>query len=283
MMIFVTMSINLSSGKNPNVTLRYILRKAMMLKLLTLSIILGISACPASDHPLDALEIKRIQTAITSLNQDSPFVFFNLTLSQEESVTLNKIKVNCDKEYHNFGNLEALHNEVTAYIKSLGNEEEKTIETVSKTIQRIVGDCIQASGKEKTAWITLRASQPNPLFDLARWHTDGYYYQPYCDQYKFAFTLKGPGTKFYKLPKQMRGEFDALQEEENRQALASKLTDPQLLMQSKTGEGAVFVVGSDDAAVHSEPPIKEKRLFMSILPGSKEQIAEWKKNGFKEY
>jgi len=29
------------------------------------------------------------------------------------------------------------------------------------------------------------------------------------------------------------------------------------------------------AAVHSEPPLKEERLFMSVLPGSKAQIKEW--------
>ncbi len=39
------------------------------------------------------------------------------------------------------------------------------------------------------------------------------------------------------------------------------------------GQGVVFAVGSDDvAAVHSDPPIQEKRLFLSIVPGISAQI-----------
>ena len=252
----------------------------MKLKLLSLFIFLGINGCHAADSFRNVEEIEHVQKAIKSLNQDLPFVFFNLSLSQEESMALGMIKVESPEEYNNFGNIEALPNEVTTYIKSLGNEDEKTIETVSKTIQRIVHNCIQASGKE-TAWLTLRASQPHSYFDLARWHIDGYYYQPHYDQYKFAITLKGAGTLFYKLPRQMREQFSTLLLEDNRQALAEMLNDSRLVIQVKADQGAIFIVGSDDAAVHSEPPINEERLFISILPGSKEQIAEWKQNGFK--
>ncbi|MDF3033156.1 MAG: hypothetical protein K0R76_110 [Alphaproteobacteria bacterium] len=254
----------------------------MKLKLLSLCIFLGISVSHASDLSRNVGAIERLQRAIKSLNQDSPFVFFNLSLSQEESMALERMEVKFPEVYNNLGNLETLPIEVTTYIKSLGNENEKTIETVSKLIQRIIHDCVQASGKE-TAWVTLRASQANSHFDLARWHIDGYYYQPHCDQYKFAITLKGAGTLFYKLPKQMTEQFFTLLQEDNRQALAEILNDSRLVMQGKADQGAIFIVGSDDAAVHSEPPINEERLFISILPGSKKQIIEWKQNGFKGY
>lgn len=252
----------------------------MELKLLTLFIPLRMRSCDASTVSQDTLETERFQTAIKSLNQDSSFIFFDLMLSPEELTALERIKINFPKEYNNLGALEVLRNEVIAYVKSLGNKEERVVETVSQMIHRIACDCVRASGKA-TAWVALRASQQNSDFDLARWHVDGYYYQPYFGQYKFAFTFKGPGTKFYKLPKQMREKFTALLQEGNRQKLSKLLYDSRLVMQAQSDQGTVFIVGADNAAVHSEPPINEERLFMSVLPGSKEQIAEWKQNGFK--
>jgi hypothetical protein len=36
------------------------------------------------------------------------------------------------------------------------------------------------------------------------------------------------------------------------------------------------MVGSNKALLHSEPPIHEKRLFMSIVPAYSYEIDEWK-------
>ena len=41
------------------------------------------------------------------------------------------------------------------------------------------------------------------------------------------------------------------------------------------GENAPMNLYTQNAAIHSEPPIKEEKLFMSILPGSKKKIKEW--------
>jgi hypothetical protein len=40
--------------------------------------------------------------------------------------------------------------------------------------------------------------------------------------------------------------------------------------------GVVYFVGNKDAVVHSEPDITEPRIFIVVLPGSNEQIEEWK-------
>jgi len=42
-------------------------------------------------------------------------------------------------------------------------------------------------------------------------------------------------------------------------------------------KGLIFEVGSKNAVIHSEPPIEHERIFISILPGSYEQISELKK------
>ena len=42
-------------------------------------------------------------------------------------------------------------------------------------------------------------------------------------------------------------------------------------------KGLIFEVGSKNAVIHSEPPIEQERIFISILPGTFEQISELKK------
>lgn len=50
--------------------------------------------------------------------------------------------------------------------------------------------------------------------------------------------------------------------------------------QLNNDEGLVFMVGNDKALIHSEPPMHEMRLFMSIVPAYAYEIDEWmnKKN-----
>lgn len=84
------------------------------------------------------------------------------------------------------------------------------------------------------------------------------------------------------MPPEKRNAFETLQRQGteqnnyNRQAIATLLgKSKKLISIAYPHQGVVFIVGSDHAAVHSEPPIKEERLFLSVLPGTKEQIKEW--------
>jgi len=48
-----------------------------------------------------------------------------------------------------------------------------------------------------------------------------------------------------------------------------------VVLQGQPGELVRWVVGNDEfAAIHSEPPIHESRIFLSFLPGTEEQIRE---------
>ncbi|OJW52807.1 MAG: hypothetical protein BGO67_00550 [Alphaproteobacteria bacterium 41-28] len=224
-----------------------------------------------------------VVTAIQALNSNAPFEYYELHLSEIEINTLKSIKINLTEQYCNYGNLKVLNSEVNEFIKSLNFENKTTAEAVSQIVVRIVRGVVQGSGQE-TAWVVLRSFTPTSSYDMPRWHTDGYYYEPYAgDPYKFAITLKGPPTLFYKLPDEKRGEFYALQRkgteqnDYNRQAIAAFLgNSKEAISVARPHQGAVFVVGSNHAAIHSEPPIKEERLFLSVLPGSKAQIKEWK-------
>lgn len=227
-------------------------------------------------------ETREIQTAIKALGPSHSFVYYDLHLSESEKSAVNALKINKTDSYNNYANLNALESEVREFIKALGKGNETNAKEIARLIVRLVNEILQASGRE-TAWVAVRAFTPTSEYDVPRWHTDGYYFEPYSGNLnKFALTLKGSPTLFYPLPNDKKEQFYALrdkgseQNDYNRQDLADTLGQPkEIISTAQPYQGAVFIVGSHNAAVHSEPPIKEERLFISILPGSKTQIKEW--------
>ena len=63
-----------------------------------------------------------------------------------------------------------------------------------------------------------------------------------------------------------------------RPIFAKKLAHEKII-QVKNSQGLVFFAGSpmDNAALHSEPNMDQKRMFISIVPGSKKNIEALKK------
>jgi hypothetical protein len=248
--------------------------------LLFIKILGTIEPSLAMDH--DEIFSYRTQTAIKNLGSDKSFAYYDLQLSENEINALQNLKISETDSYDNYGNLKVLEPEVSEFIKSVGKGNETSAKDVSQLIMRLVNDILQGSGQE-TAWVAVRAFTPTSAYDVPRWHTDGYYFEPYeGNPYKFALTLKGAPTLFYRLPNDKREEFNALQckgteqNKYNRQELAALLEMSKEAMSiAEPYQGIVFIVGSDNAAVHSEPAIKEERLFLSVLPGSKKKIKEW--------
>ncbi len=145
---------------------------------------------------------------------------------------------------------------------------------------RLVNEVIQASGEE-TGKVVLNAFEPCARFDLPRWHIDGRTHKRPCDnQYRFAIALKGASTMLYRLPDDKKEEFFGLYSKKNdmdrRQELAAFLGDAGAISFAQPNQGAIFLMGSPaEAAIHSEPAIKEPRLFLGIIPGSKAEIENW--------
>ena len=108
----------------------------MKIKLFLLCIFLKLSLFYSSTLLSTNQEIECIQTAIKSLKTGSSFAFFNLNLSQEEIMALENLEIKFPQEYNNFSDLKVLGHEVREYIRSQGNQDEKIIETVAKTIER---------------------------------------------------------------------------------------------------------------------------------------------------
>lgn len=211
--------------------------------------------------------------------QDESFVNFDLHLDPDSQADIERLHVGHIDSYDNFGQTESVLEDAAKFLESIGNDPALS-RRVAETIDQLVKDSLSAVNAE-TAWFTIRAFTPIDQFDIPRWHMDGKFYdQADGDQRKIAMTIKGAGTLLNNLPQSLRETFNSVARSfdrdspENRRTL-EKLIDPAHTHIGTSGQGTIFIVGSDErAAVHSEPPIHSERLFMSLLPGTHEQIAE---------
>lgn len=214
-----------------------------------------------------------------NLEKDN-FISVDLNLSDVEKETLSNIKVEKELDQFNYyGQLEVdLETDLEQYFKGMGNNSEHDISIISKKVTELARE-IKKGFEKETCWVMVRVSLPNDEFQTPRWHPDGAYYHDsegrWAPAYKLVATLKGPQTLFSekidteKFEKTLTGE-DTI---ETRKEL-TKLVKPIDIV--KDGQGVVYLVGHKNAVIHSEPNITESRIFIAVLPGSEEQIKEWK-------
>ena len=147
-------------------------------------------------------------------------------------------------------------------------------------------------------WFEIRATKGSDSFVIPRWHTDGIFFEERKDdQWKLATCILGPGTLFLKdgveareiVDTENRIIVDELDREEvaeenrdkiwwqktevMRKILARKFEGWQTV-QPRFGEVALFKVGSNGAAVHSEPNSLGDRVFISVLPGTEAELRD---------
>lgn len=158
----------------------------------------------------------------------------------------------------------------------MGQNDAELVAKIAARVNEITGLVIAASGRE-TGWVYLRSTVPADTFDIPRWHFDGNYYSVKDleeIQCKFVLALVGPSTLFYPIPCEQR-------------LVVRKRTRDRLYMQEycqadkiiapNRGEGAFFLGSQINwSALHSEPPLHEKRLFMSIVPCETQHIDDLK-------
>lgn len=262
------------------------------------------SALDIPDHALG----ESFSTHIGMLGLDGEsFVFCDLEpFIGDQQTAIEALCINSTSVYNNYGDAKNLFSEVEEFFKSLGNSVE-TSHTIAALVQYLTTEAVYASKKEE-AWVAIRSwsADIKDNFSIPRWHTDGKFFSHNDDalQYKFALALKGPQTMFYNITDEERSNFNAIQgnvkvvykaggeidfeamkkaTEDNRPILAKMLNNEDLIKKAKLGQAAMFVVGSDKAAVHSEPIMDhEERLFLSIVTGTKVEIQEWCKASTKK-
>ncbi|MCE2716213.1 MAG: hypothetical protein ACK4V2_04255 [Pseudomonadota bacterium] len=241
--------------------------------------------------------IPDVKTALLHLNTKKSFIDFNLGLTKAEKQQLEKIVVRPCDCYDNYGDLSKLVVDLTIYFESLGNDYDsshKVAISIHKIVERIVKDL-----EIESFWLTMRLPNKSDMYNIPRWHTDGYYYPPYKGRVpKVVFTLKGPTTLFYSASSDDRKVYDEIfyrrVEDQNDYYYGNtiegrndlvKIINNSNVHQPLLQTGTVYIVGDKtSAAIHSEPTIHEDRIFISIVPGSKKQIQELRsRHQNKEY
>lgn len=156
-------------------------------------------------------------------------------------------------------------------------------------------------------WLTLRATTPTPEYDTPRWHVDDSFSTllsrfatdtaATCSTggWKLSTTLLGPSTLFLAQPlnRAALSTLCAVKREEAarrphlctsmrcagcfdtgsavRRKLAMLFADQQVV-QAGEGEVALFRVGEQQGAVHSEPRCDGDRVFVNVVPGTEAEL-----------
>ncbi len=232
-----------------------------------------------------SLSALTIQDALNELKQNPyGFCFVDIGVTSSDLADFNSIDIQGDRFlqgehfYQQFGDLDQVENGTIHFLHEIGDNSEDLVKRVASRITAITNEVMKASGRE-TAWFHLRASSPITAFDIPRWHIDGSYFSRPKNSsymmYKFATTLMGAPTLFYYIPKELRRE--AWSHMLDRKYM-QKFCQKELTISPQQGEGSFLLAGRmTDSALHSEPPIHENRLFLSITPCNQKELQELKK------
>jgi hypothetical protein len=169
---------------------------------------------------------------------------------------------------------ESFESSLTEQLKTVGINESSIISTLTKAILGVVSRYVKEQQKEE-ALVYVRVTTPNDDFNIARWHRDGFFFNP-DEEKKLVFSLKGPVSLIGKAIS--LANFNEEENSLNRLLNDKDLSDPEVMAarermaQNVTplpppalGQGVVFSVGSESATIHSEPPLNEARIFVSVV------------------
>ena len=237
--------------------------------------------------------------------KEKGIVSFDVGVTSKERDSIEKIQIKKElPQFNYYGPVnETLVQELTVYLNQLDGNAEAIIQSVSELIAK-VAEGMQKDFNAESAWVMVRVTMPNHDFDVPRWHQDGHYVRPKDGtsepeekEHKLVFTVKGAPTRFAEITDaekfkelseeseknhaRYRGRNRKKYDEEDvkiRKQLEStvKETDPV-----EKEQATIYLVGDEDAKAHSEPPMDTPRIFMSVVTGSHEQIAEFKKRSKK--
>jgi hypothetical protein len=164
---------------------------------------------------------------------------------------------------------------------------------LASDIARVTRAFCAAQGHDH-ALVHLRAQFPSRRYRVPRWHADGKYWAGE-HALKLVVAIRGAGTMFGRLKPGrvypdlplapgVRGRFararaalDAVATE-HRNALAGAVDPVRRLATLEAGvyrvgaSGQGGAPGEEGAALHSEPDIDHRRLFLAVLPGTAAQV-----------
>jgi hypothetical protein len=227
------------------------------------------------------------------------YLTFDIKYTKKESNYLDNFNIKNSSTFDHYGNIDQLDDKkLNDFLNKIGDNE--NINILNNIIHKLT-DKVTSSYNTKYCWMTIRVSLPHHDYDIPRWHKDGRFFKSDDVQSKFVTVLKGPGTLFIKESKKVNEIYNKNNEEirecykknkvtkmfdneiENkyRKILAKKLKNVKQ-NQLAPKQGLIFLVGTDEdynliGLMHSEPKNDTPRIFISILPGSENEIMDLQK------
>lgn len=243
---------------------------------------------------------KKCKEYLRSDNYD--FKTFSMGYTKSEKERIKRFDLKESKTFSHYGSISDME-ELNSFLFNIGTNTQDDIKKMRKLIMNIIHTVLKVY-KKKHFWLDIRVTQPKHDYDTPRWHKDGRIFSSDPNELytsKFVTVLKGPGTLLIKgtdkvnqihinnfekqckeaiPPKntKMSIEQSIRIQEKYRPILTKELADEKIV-QVKNTQGLIFFTGvsMEQGALHSEPPINEPRMFISILPSSEANIIALKK------
>ena len=233
--------------------------------------------------------------------KDSGIFYLDIDLNREERNSIEKLEISrVLPQFNYYGSSgEELVKSFEVHLEKLGNNSPEIVENIVELVAR-VSDTVTKKLNKQSNWVMVRTFLPNKEFEIPRWHQDGKYFISKDKVYKMAMTIKGAQTRFGKtddmekfqellkkgsenITTNLIEKNDSEKFKEEDIQIRKELNSIVHEMESpKEGEAVIYLVGDENAAIHSEPLIDNPRLFVSVLPGSKEEINEWRERNEKK-
>ena len=249
---------------------------------------------------LDSTEIKKY---ITSNN--SNFKRFKMHYTSKEILAIDSFNLNKVAFFSYYGSYDNLKN-INKFLSTLGDNDMVLVNKMEKIIYNITKKVLKGYNMTHF-WMDIRVTMPNNDYDIPRWHKDGPFFpndKNEKDTSKFVTIMKGRGTLLIKSTKRVNEIYNKIQEQlmderrrdmkmtmeeqiklyDKYRPIFAKELSKEPVVQPKNNQGLIFFTGvplRDNAAVHSEPKMDTPRIFISILPSSKEHIEALKERWSK--
>jgi len=236
---------------------------------------------------------RQINEYLNSGKYDFQLFDINYTEQEQESIDNFKIEKRCS--YIHNGSISSLIgiNDLNTFLSDIGHNTKKDIDNLEQIILNLIEKVLKGYVMENFL-LLIRVRVPDSEFDITRWHRDGPYFDNTMITSKFATVLKGPGTLFIKSSTLNSEKFNEIQEREHEEerinahftyeeqeerndryrSLYAALPKNSDMVQSGKNQGVIFFANSGGVigAIHSEPKIDENRIFISIVPATKENV-----------
>lgn len=219
-------------------------------------------------------------------SNENQFMIFDMPYTEKEKKCIDNFDLKIELTYNNYGDNDL--NDLNIFLIQLGDNNQKKIKRMGQIIKNITKIVLSGYLME-SYWLTIRVTQPTNVWNLPRWHCDGNYFYHANEREivsKFATSLHGSGTLLMKTSDSQRKDFIDLIEEsyqknndgmskEHRKHMNDNISG--IAIKPTNYQSVIFISGPREiCGIHSEPEMNTPRMFLSIVPGSKNEINKWR-------